>query len=195
MNSKRGGGGKGTLTFHFPNLLTPPLCSSNAHVQAAPLSKQHQALVPSISDHLPLLGQGRGGVEGWILNSPVRLLVGQGGIIGALQCSPDFLASSPLCPCITQNTYFFPQFQPWMLTILTHTRLVRLSIARVQGAVLCVPVELDMHPDRQFPGQFVVHTPSRLHVLRHVSLAFPWGPSLMHSWEPTPHREVKAAQT
>ena len=98
-------------------------------------------------------------------------------------------------PCITQNTYFFLQFQPWMLTILTYTPLVRLSIARVQGAVLCVPVELDMHLDRQFPGQFVVHTPSRLHVLCHVSLAFPWRPSLMHSWEPTPHREVKAAQT
>ena len=74
--------------------------------------------------------------------------------------------------------------------ILTHTHLVVLSISNVQGAVLCLPIELNMHPNRLFPGHFVVHMPSCLHVLLCVSCPlrslvgaegtvplgmFPWG--------------------
>ena len=69
---KGGGGGEGqgggvrvfgctALVYHRPGF-KPPM-----HVQSAvrkqPLSKQHSAIVPSMSGHLPLLGQ-EGGV--WI---------------------------------------------------------------------------------------------------------------------------------
>ena len=41
----------------------------------------------------------------------------------------------------------------------------------------CLPLELNMHPNRQFPGLFVVNMPSCLHVLLLVMRPFfsPWG--------------------
>ena len=38
-------------------------------------------------------------------------------------------------------------------------------LAKILGPLECVSVELNMHPDRQFSGLFVVHMPSCLHVL------------------------------
>ena len=68
------------------------------------------------------------------------LLAGQGGIIGALLCISSFLASKALhYPLYHAEHFRFPQFQPWMLIILTRTQLVLLSISNILGAVLCLP--------------------------------------------------------
>ena len=75
----------------------------------------------------------------------MRLLAGQGGIIGALLCTSKALHST-LCHV---EHFSCSQFQPWMLTILT----------RGSG------VELNMHPNRQLLAHFVVHMPSCLHGL------------------------------
>ena len=51
-----------------------------------------------------------------------------------------FLASKALhCTRYPAEHFSFPQFQPWMLIILTRTQRVLLSISILLGAVLCLP--------------------------------------------------------
>ena len=51
-----------------------------------------------------------------------------------------FLASKAVhCTLYHAEHFSFVQFQPWMLIILTHTRLVLLLISNVLGALLCLP--------------------------------------------------------
>ena len=59
------------------------------------------------------------------------LLAGQGGIIGALLCTSDFLHPRHSTPGTLYHAehFSFLQFQPWMLIILTRTQLVLLSIS------------------------------------------------------------------
>ena len=74
------------LTARF--VFSPPFFQNSAsclHVyhascgaEATPLSKQHSALVPSISGHLPLLGQGEGGYKGGF-TSAIALTQSHGG--------------------------------------------------------------------------------------------------------------------
>ena len=98
------------------------------------------------------------------------------------------------CTVYFADHFSFSQFPPWMLMILTCTQLVLLSISNVLVAVWCLPrfwtpqsavlttgpsymsalalcfsVEVNTHPNRQFPTHFAVHTPLCLHVLFRVA--------------------------
>ena len=95
------------------------------------------------------------------------LLVGQGIIISALPVAPISRIQGTTC-----KTLGFSQLQPWMsipVGLNEHVRLFQVKYSKTVAHRACFSVELNMHPNRQFPGLFVVHMPSCLHVLLHVT--------------------------
>ena len=142
-NLRRGGGGEGSVTFRFANLLRG----------------LELLLCVCWLDKVVL----------WVHGCVLRISCIQGTV-----------------PCIMQNTEVFKS-QSWILIFLACTQPVLWSTPHVQENVsntrasvahtACLSVELNMHPNRQFPGLFVVRMPSCLHVLPRVMhpFVFPQG--------------------
>ena len=95
------------------------------------------------------------------------LLAGQGSIIGALLCSSNFL--HPRHYTVSCRTLSFSHFQPSMSIPVVppeHVQLFKGKYSKKKMAHRALlSADLNMHPNRQFPGLFVVHMPSCLHVL------------------------------
>ena len=97
--------------------------------------------------------------------------VGQGSIIGALLCTSNFLHPGHYTvPCIMQNTWFFffcnfshgCPFQ-WPLSSMCGSSKP-ITPKKKKWHTERLSVELNMHPNRRFPGPFVVHILLCLHV-------------------------------
>ena len=98
------------------------------------------------------------------------LLDGQGSITGALLCTSHFRhPKHNIARCIRQNTYFLPfcplQCQPWMSIPVAPVEHVQLFKVKYSKKKWHTALSLSMHPNRQFPGLFVVHMPLCWHVL------------------------------
>ena len=71
-------------------------------------------------------------------------------------------------PLLREQPNLLPRWQPSMQPSLQPESPFQwplLSMCRKSANRACPSVELDMHSNRQFPGLFVVHMPSCLHVL------------------------------
>ena len=122
----------------------------------------------------------------------MRLLAGQGGIIGASLCTSDFWhprhstvpqACSQSCQtsCQTLSQKCSQACSPGgsqACSWIAHSCGPCGAYAALQSQILppekvahraCFPVELNTHPNRQFPAHFVVHTPLCLHVFFRVA--------------------------
>ena len=104
------------------------------------------------------------------------LLVAQGSLIGSLLCTSDFLHPRHYtAPCIMPNTQFFGNFShggrsygrvlTWCgCQFPTVRRQCQILAPEKVAHTARLSVELNTHPNRQFPGLIVVHVPSSLHV-------------------------------
>ena len=56
--------------------------------------------------------------------------------------------------------------EPIPIAFVEHVQLFKVGVLPPEKVArrACLSVELDMHPNRQFPGHFVVHMPLCLHV-------------------------------